>query len=647
MSKSSYLFRCAALALAFGAMANLAAPMASPSGALAQSARSDSYLFAFQDAEISKVVQEVLDSINAPYQIDPAVNGRMSLRIDQRLTRAQLIETLDAALAAYGVALIRDKDRLFITPMAKAKNAAPVKAYQAGARRVGYEVVAVPLAYAQPSEVAKALETIGGKELLLLPYDKLGLMVIGGGGQDLESTLETLKIFDQNVFGDSKLRWFQLTQADAAVVAGEIEKLVQGSGAAGVTVVPLRRLNGLMVFARSGDILDKMREWIARLDVTEGQGASSIWIYHPRHTNAESLAQTLSAIMNADGRDAAYGGYGAGQQRFGSGASPSSATTSGATVTGDRTGQDATLGANGSLMNNGRVTVDKESNTLFLTGPASDWVKAQKILNEIDRLPSQILVEASIVEVTLNDDFQFGVDWSVMSGDFQVSSLNNSTGSIGPSYPGGSITFLHGNIAAALSALGSKAIIQVVSAPKIVVLDNKTARLQIGDQVPVVNKTSQDTSTGNAPILNSIDYRSTGVILSVTPHISGSDQVKLDVSQEVSSVAKTSSSGIDSPTIQQRRFESALILQNGSVVALGGLINANVTTAKSGVPGLKSIPIAGSLFSSQSRNQVRTELIVLLSAKILRDQASTSVAMNDLFQDMLELKQRGLLPEGR
>lgn len=630
-----------------GVLAAGALSLTAPCRALAQAARSEAYLFAFQDADIAKVVQEVLDSVNAPYAIDPAVSGRMSLRIDQRLTKPQLIEALDAALAAYGVAMVRDKDRLYITPMTKAKSASAVKAYQPGARRIGYEVVAVPLAYAQPSEVAKALEAIAGKDLLLLPYDKLGLIVIGGGGQDLDSALETLKVFDQNVFADAKLRWFQLNRADAATVAGELDKLVQGSGAAGVAVVPLRRLNGLMVFARSTDVLDKMRDWITRLDVSEDQGSSSLWIYHPRHTNAESLSRTLSAVMNADRRDAGGYGYGGGQ-----GLSTANATGSGnggstniAPTNGDRGVSGPNQSLNGMVQDSsGRITVDKESNTIFITGPASDWVKAQKILAEIDRLPNQVLVEASIVEVTLNNDFQFGVDWNALSGDFQISSLNNKTGTVGPSYPGGSIAFLHGNIEAAVNALGSVAAIQVVSAPKIVVLDSKTARLQIGDQVPVVNQTSQSTSNGGAPILNSIDYRSTGVLLSVTPRISGANQITLDVSQEVSSVAKTSSSGIDSPTIQQRRFESALILESGGVVALGGLINANTSSGKSGIPGLKSIPFAGSLFSSQSKSQVRTELIVLMSARILRDQPSTNAAMADLFQDMLELKRRGLLP---
>jgi general secretion pathway protein D len=603
----------------------------SPTAAAAQTAgKGETYLFAFQDAEIIKVVQEILDGVGASYTIDPAVSGRMSLRIDQRLTRLQVIEALDAALSVNGVSMVRDNDRLMITPTEKARGVASVKPYREDARRVGYEIVAVPLAFGQPSEVTKALEAIAGKSLLILPYDRLGLVVLGGGGQDLESALETIKVFDQNVFADGKLRWFQLNQAAATTVAPELERLFQGSGAAGVAVIPLKRLNGVVVFGRSQDVLDQARKWVQQLDVADGQGASSLWVYHPHHTSAEALARTLSAVMSADSRVGAESGLS--QPAAAVGTRSGSTDLTNASTSGNAS--DAT----------GRVTVDKESNTLFITGAASDWVKAQKILAEIDRLPGQVLVEASIVEVTLTNDLQFGVDWSVLSGDFQVSSINNSSGTVGPSAPGGSITFLHGNIQAAVSALGSVANIQVVSAPKIIVMDSKTARLQIGDQVPVVSQSAQSTSNGGAPVINSIDYRSTGVILSVTPRISGDNQITLEVNQEVSSVAKTMTSGIDSPTIQQRKFESALILRSGGVVALGGLINSNVTQSNSGVPGLRSLPGVGSLFRSNGRSQTRTELIVLMSAKIMRDEASATSVMSDLFQDMLELQRRGLLP---
>jgi general secretion pathway protein D len=617
----------------------LSAPMAgAPSLAHAQtSARPEPYLFTFQDAEIAKVAQEVLDSVNAPYAIDPAVTGRMSLRIDQRLTKPQLIQALDTALTAYGVTMVRENDRLFITPMAKARSSASVRPYQEGAKRLGYEIVAVPLSYAQPSEVAKAIETIAGKDLLLVPYDRLGLMVMGGGGQDLNSALETMKVFDQDVFADSKVRWFPLNQASAVTVAGELDRLVLGSGAAGVSIVPMKRLNGVMVFARSTSVLDQLRKWVTQLDIPDSQTASSLWVYHPRHTNAEALARTLSAIMSADRR-------GADDNQGSSSLATSSVANASSGSDRKTNGVGPAEGASTVSDTSGRITVDKESNTLFITGGSSEWMKAQRVLAEIDRLPSQVLVEASIVEVTLGNDFRFGVDWSLLSGDFNITSVNNKTGAVAPSYPGASVTFLHGNIQAAVNALGSVATIQVVSAPKIIVLDNKTARIQVGDQVPTVSQSQQSTSTGGAPVLNSIDYRSTGVVLSVTPRISGEDRISLEVSQEVSSVAKTSSSTIDSPTIQQRKFESALTLQSGGVVALGGLISSNFSESRSGVPGLKSIPFVGGLFSSSGHNLSRTELIVLMSAKILRDEPSTSAAMTDLYQDMNELQRRGLLP---
>jgi general secretion pathway protein D len=160
--------------------------------------------------------------------------------------------------------------------------------------------------------------------------------------------------------------------------------------------------------------------------------------------------------------------------------------------------------------------------------------------------------------------------------------------------------------------------------------------------VPVTTQSAQSTVTAGSPLVNSVDYRSTGVILNVTPRIAGDDRLVLDVSQEVSQVAKTDTSTINSPTIQQRKFESSLILQDGKSVALGGLISTNRSNNESGVPFLKDAPIIGALFKSHSRDDTRSELIVLLTAKIISDDASAKRAMDDLAADMHELQSRGL-----
>jgi general secretion pathway protein D len=272
-------------------------------------------------------------------------------------------------------------------------------------------------------------------------------------------------------------------------------------------------------------------------------------------------------------------------------------------------------------------------------------VQIQRILGEIDRPASQVMIEASILEVRLSNDLKYGVDWSALStsGKLGVNSIYNDSGTIGPSFPGFSVTYLSGDIQAAVSALGSKTDIEVVSAPKIVTLDNHVAKLQIGDQVPIVTQTATDTTTSSPAIVNTVEYRDTGVILEVTPRISGDDKVVVDIAQEVSQVAKTVTSGIDSPTIQQRKLSSTLVLQDGAVVALGGLISHRRSDSDSGVPGLKDVKFLGNLFKSRGNEAARTELVVLLKVRIMRDPNASSQVTQDLLADMREIESRGLL----
>lgn len=610
-----------------GAMAISLVLAGAPAPVWAQASRAEAYTFAFKDAEVSQVVEEILGQAGVPYVIDPGVTGRISLRIEQRLTKDQLVAALEAVLAANSIALVRNGDQVTVTPQARAKTAAGIRRGVEGAGVAGYEVVAVPLAYAQPTEVGKAMEAISESNTILYANDKLGLLLVAGSGAQLKSSLETLKIFDQNAFAEAKIRWFELSVAQATTVAGELDRIVQGSGMAGVSVIPLKRLNGVIVFGRSAEALSEISKWVARLDTAGKEVSSSLWVYRPRNTSAESLSKTLNSVLGFQTRlesTAAAPASG--------GAAPPAAVS--------------TLSASGMEMGDDevRVGVDKDTNTLLVFASSPRWVQIQKILNEIDRPARQVFIEASILEVTLGKEFQFGVDWQVLANDLTISSINNKTGIIGPSFPGLSITYLNDDIEAAVRALGSRTAIEVVSAPKIIALDNRTARLQIGDQVPIVTQASQSTNNPDSPVINNVDYRSTGVILTVTPRITGENQLLLEVNQEVSSVAKTVTSGIDSPTIQQRRFESALQLPDGGVVALGGLISTNRSSSNSGVPGLKDVPYIGALFSSQGTSNSRSELIILLRAKIISDQVTSNRAMTDLVADMKELQSRGMLP---
>lgn len=636
-----------ALALSLGGAA-LAQP-AVPAPA-ARGGGEDNYTFAFQDADITLVAQEVLNQVGGPYTIDPAVTGKITFRIEQRLTRDQLLAALEAVLSANGVALVRNGDQLIVTPQTKAKSTAGVRQGAQGAGTAGYEVVAVPLGYAEPSEIGKALEAISPANTVLYTNDKLGLLLLAGSGQQLKSALETVKVFDQSAFQDSRIRWYELSQAQAMTVAEEVGRIIQGAGLVGVSVVPLKRLNGLIIFGRSTESLDEIGKWVTKLDVPGKEATSSLWVYRPRNTSAEALSRTLSGILGFQGAPEAAPTSTPTPSLSLSGSTPLRSTMpSSSSLPPPSVSSSPALGGAPFAAGDDQVRlgVDRDSNTLIIFAPPPRWVQIQRILSEIDRPPRQIFIEASILEVTLNKEFRLGVDWSVLSGDTEVTLANNNRGTVGPTFPGISITYLNTDIEAAVSALGTRTAVEVVSAPKIIALDNRQARLQVGDQVPVVVQSSQSTNSSDAALISTVDYRSTGVILSVTPRITGEDQVLLEVNQEVSSVARTNTSGIDSPTIQQRRFDSVLIVRNGGVVALGGLISTNRSAGNSGVPGLKDIPALGTLFRSQGRTSSRSELIVLLRAKILADATMTDQAMTNLLADMQELQGRGLLPASK
>lgn len=612
------------------------------------------YTFAFHDADISQVSAEILGkALGLTYTIDPGVMGKMSFQIDKKLTGTQLLEAFEVVLEQNEVSLVREGDTLAVKPRDKAKLSTRVRSLSDGIRSAGYQTLAVPVDFAPPSEIAKALAAVASKDIVVFEDDKLGLLVLGGSQSELESAVETIHLFDNASFQDSRIRFFDLQQAAAPDLTAELNKLIEASKMSGVTTVPLKRLNGLFVFAQSQTSIAKIGEWIRKLDVPSREKTLALWIYHPRNLSADALSGALGAVIGGQGGGSSTPSAAAGAP----GSSPASAGAAANATVPLSAGGPLPFGGSAGAGTNGpattissdddpvRIGVDKQSNTLIISASLAHWVQIQRTLDELDRTPSQVLIEASILEVTLSNQFNTGVDWSVLSdgGRLNVSNINAASAKVVQAIPGLSVTFLEKDIQAAISALSAKTSVEVISAPKIVALDNHQAKLSVGDDVPVTTQSQQSTSGTASPILNSVSYRSTGVILTVTPRIGGDGRVTLDISQEVSSVSKTTSSNIDSPTIQERKVATTLVIGNGGVVALGGLISSNRNTTDSGVPYLQSIPGAGNLFKTRTKGLDRTELIVLISAKIIPDNNAADKATAALLADMQDIKTHGLL----
>jgi len=253
-------------------------------------------------------------------------------------------------------------------------------------------------------------------------------------------------------------------------------------------------------------------------------------------------------------------------------------------------------------------------------------------LRKLDIMPLQVLIEATIAEVTLNDELRYGLQWFFKTGgDSELTLSEAASGAAAQIFPGFSYLFqTGGDVRVVLNALDSITDVNVISSPQLMVLDNQTARLQVGDQVPIATQSSVSVTDPDAPIVNQIQFLDTGVILNVTPRVNAGGMVILEIEQQVSDVVATTTSGIDSPTIRQRQISSTVAVQSGETIALGGLIRESSSHTSSGLPILKDIPVVGALFGKTSNDTTRTELLVLITPRVVSNQDEARAVTDEL-----------------
>ena len=401
------------------------APSAARSTPSAATERQDRFTFAFHDADISQVSAEILGrALGLSYTVDPSVTGKISFEIDKKLTGAQLLEAFEVALEDSGVTLVREGDALAVKSRDKAKLSTTVRNLRDGIRPAGYQTLAVPVDFAAPSEVAKALQAVAGKDIVVFEDDKLGLLVLGGSQGELQSAVETVHLFDTSSFQDAKIRFIDLQQAAAPNLVADLNKLIDASKMSGVTAIPLKRLNAVFVVAQSPAASNKVAEWIRTLDVPSREKTLSLWVYHPRNLTAEALSGALGSVAGTQGGGSQSGGgqtpapaaTASGPQAAGSavlGPQATSSMTGGAASAPSSGGGGGGSGAAGSAPATTvsseddpvRFGVDRQSNTLLISASPAHWIQIQRTLEELDRTPSQVLIEASILEVTLSNQF--------------------------------------------------------------------------------------------------------------------------------------------------------------------------------------------------------------------------------------------------
>ncbi|MBS0294434.1 MAG: type II secretion system secretin GspD [Proteobacteria bacterium] len=692
--------------------------------------------FSFEEAPIAEVVRTILgDLLKVDYVLYPPLNGAVTLSTRSPVAPDQAVFLLESALSVNGLAMVRDARGSYHVGRADALKgvSSGVRQTSAASMAPGMGPIIVPLKYIGAGEMAAILRPMMPADALLRVDTVRNLLILAGTRSQAEGWLDIVNTFDVDLLKGMSVGVFPLKYATVAEVEAAL-RLIGGAGGAGAAagasgtataarpgtsgtqagspaaaatpaalaennplfgalrVLPIERINSILIVTPRAAYLDQARRWIERFDrPSDGGGEPQLHIYRVQNGSARHLATVLQGIFGGPSAGAygnsgvapgmatatgATGGYGfgaTGQNTFGNTALQNSFGTRsfgtqggfGGSSTGFNTGFNTGFGGSGigqlnarnpqgigqsgqlqtvgATIGNVRVMADDLNNSVLVWGTRAEFEKIEATLKRLDLPPTQVLIEASIIEVTLNDSLNYGLQWAFdggvggYQGAGQLSSGNGAvaaaTGSLANAAAQGftySLVNSASKIRVALNALAQKTSIKMISNPSLMVLDNHQAMISVGNQIPVLTSTT-DILTSTGAVTSTVQYRDTGVSLAVTPSANSGNLVSLQIDQTVTDVSDTTTATANNqPTFMQRQISSKVAVRSGESIVLGGLIKDSDTRGKGGVPVLQDLPVVGSLFGTNTRNGARTELLVVITPKIVRSDIDVREISEDL-----------------
>jgi general secretion pathway protein D len=567
----------------------------------------------FVNADVQEFLRVVFDDVlKQSVVIDSSLQARVTVRTSEPVSRKVALDIVKNVLQLNGISLSQSNG-----------------IYKAAARQSGGgggdrgAVRIVPLKFIDAEQARVALQPLAGSVQVSANGDGRYLLLSGQPGE-IDPLVQAIEALDVDSLKGVAFGLYPLKEANAQAVSNELTQMFQ-SGAKGFKALPVQRMNAVLIMSRSSEQLGRAQAWVRRLDQA-GRDDRRVQVYPVQNRRAADIAQVLNGILGAGsgGPAPAQTDHGKVAPAFSSvmGSGPPQATQTGVQVASLAGGADAspmpTASSYAEPMSNVQVRADPSTNSIVVVGKPEDQRLVESALRRLDIMPSQVLIEATIAEVTLNNALNHGVRWYLQSGNHSSLFTSSEQGSTGSVVPGFNYAFTIPQARVVISALEKVTDVEIISSPALTVLDNQTANLKVGDQVPIAVRSARSVATPDAPTVSEIEMKDTGIILSVTPRVNSGGLVTLDVSQEVSDVVPTTTSNLDSPTIRQRKVTSTISAQSGDEIVLGGLISTKREKSKDGIPFLMDIPVLGNAFVSNGKHgKGRTELLIIIRPSVM------------------------------
>jgi general secretion pathway protein D len=579
------------------------------------------------NADVAVVARAVLgDLLHRNYVLAQGVSGTVSFVTPYPVARHALQPMLEDALRQAGLALVPVAGGFEIQPVAQARGVVAAEA-------TGFGSEAITLRFINADEVRKVLDSLL-PGVVTATDPATGTITIAGTTGQRSSARDLLRQFDVDWLRNTSFALYVPHRTDARLIVPALDKLINAPDSPThglVRLLAMDQINGILAISTQPAYLQDVARWVEILDREGESSEARIYVYRVQNGRARDLTRTINMAFGSGGGGTDQGGTGTDAATA---FTPGQATPSPPPPRADTALAQGNAGSAGGATANApaatRVTADEVNNAVLVYATPRQYAVIEDALRKLDIPPTQVLIEAAITEVGLTDDLGYGVQWNFNS--------NGNTLGVGTasSAPGGPTTFSYAytgsSIAASLKALEARTNVKVVSAPKLLVLNNQTAALQVGDQVPISTGSATNLTNSNS-VVNTIEYRDTGVILKITPRVNASGVIQLDVSQEVSDISTAAPSAQtqeQSPTISTRRIATTVAVADNQVIALGGLFRDNTQLLRNGIPLISRIPVLGGLFGTQQKIQKRTELIVLLKPHVLHDPEEGRAATEEL-----------------
>lgn len=588
-------------------------------------AGSEPVTLSLEQVSVSTFAQIVFaDLLKKNVNIDPQVVARKDL-VTFRSAAAQSAAQIETAakllLKSYGIAVVDAGGLVRVVPDNASLGGLPE--IRRGAAHPDTPLPLRPVFHlvemqaVRQTEVAAWLRTLFGERVKAQEDAVRNALLVSGTPDDVAAALEAIRVLDQPIMAGSQslaispMYWSADDLArrlvDVLTAQGYAVQPLSGpgSGAGGlrfpIVLLPVSALNSVFVFARGAEVIAHIENWARTLDKPNERGiGKNYFTYSVRHTDASLLAATLSQLI------------------------------SGVQVATPAPGAPAAAAAASARSS---VVVHKATNMLIFNASQDEYSQIIALLQMLDKPSKAALIEVTVAEMSNDDAEKLGVEWSFNDGRSSGGTVGGlALGTAGFNYK---VLDAVGSVKLALNALASQNRATVLSSPRLLARNGEAASIQVGQEVPIITSQSSTPTTGtSATVLQTVQYRSTGVILKIKPVIHSGDQVDLDISQEVSAAASTTTGVSVSPTFSSRRVDTKLTLRNGTTVMLGGLISEDASGGDSGIPGLKDIPVLGALFRNQTSTGSRKQMVVLITPYIINNDNDAQV-LTSAFRNLL------------